>query len=356
MKKLLLFCFLQFFGLTFFAQTNQEKAFSIAEEAVQKMDAGEIEESILMLEESQKLDPESMIYPYEIAYAHILKQDFKTAAKIYQRLKKHKDVDSQVYQMLGNCYSYLRKPKKAIKTYEEGMKKFPKAGNLYLEKGNVFLHQKKYQKAIENYETGIKVDPYFPSNYYRLAMLFLNSNDKLAGLMYGEIFMNLERRTMRTREMSELLFKTYQSSIKFDAERTKVDFCKLRIDISMFENLEDFKIPFCALVEKHYLLASVEENKLDLQSLSRIRAKFLKSFLEENASEYPNVLFEFQKFMLDKNFFDAYNHYIFQIGNEAEFDRWQENNYQIFEYFIDWYANETSKMKITDENIFLRNN
>lgn len=50
-----------------FAQNNKEIALQKGNEAIKLMDNGKIEESIILLEESQKLDPENFNYPYEIA-------------------------------------------------------------------------------------------------------------------------------------------------------------------------------------------------------------------------------------------------------------------------------------------------
>lgn len=197
-----------FFSLSFLAQTDEEIALAKARKAIEIMNEGEIKESIKLLEESQELDPENYMYLYEITYAHLLMEDHEKAIKILEDLKNYESLNSQVYQMLGIGYSYSENLEKAIKEYEEGMKHFPNAGNLHLEKGNAFLHQENYQKAIENYNRGIEVDPMFSSNYFRLAKYFMNSDDKLSGLIYGEIFMNLERTTERTIEMSELLYNT----------------------------------------------------------------------------------------------------------------------------------------------------
>ena len=70
------------------------------------------------------MDPEEHTYPYEIALANVLQKDYKKALQILKKVKKYKKINSHVYQMSGNCYSYLGDPKKAIKEYEEGMKKY----------------------------------------------------------------------------------------------------------------------------------------------------------------------------------------------------------------------------------------
>jgi len=352
MKIIKLIVLLQIFTLPLFAQMDKEKALNIAREAIKIMDEGKIEESIILLEESEKLDPENYMYPYEIAYALIQKKEYKNAIKILEKIKSYKSINSQVYQMSGNCYSFLGKSKKAIKEYEAGMKIFPDKGNLHLEKGNIFLDKKEYDEAILNYENGIKVDPSYPSNYYRLAKLFLNSSDKLSGLVYGELFMNLERTTARTQEMSELLYNTYKTSISFGENNSSVKFCQVVIFMDEAENI---KLPLCAVFEKHLILATLDKKEINLSSLASIRKQFIKNFyFGEDYKNYPNVLFEYQKKMLDDNVFDAYNHYLFQISNPGEFSSWQESNEKDYEDFVEWYLEPKNDIKINNKNMFLR--
>lgn len=335
------------------AQNNAQLAWEKAREAIELMDNGKIEESIAILKDCQKLDPTSYLYPYEIAYAHTLTKNYKEAIKILKKTKKYKDANSQVYQVLGNCYSYLKKPKSAIKEYEEGMKKFPNAGNLHLEKGNIYLIQENYNEAIKNYKNGIAVDPTYPSNYYRLALLYLGSRNKLAGLIYGELFMNLERTTGRTQQISALLYKVYQETIQLKEEKQSINFC----DIVLYaEDLEkgDVKMPLCADFGKYFILTVLGHKEVNLTSLSKMRAKFLDLFFEEGASEHTNnVLFQYQKKMLDEGLFDAYNHYLFQMGDQEAFQEWKRQNEEQYKHFVDWYTETENGINITKDNKYI---
>ena len=57
---------------------------------------------------------------------------------------------------------------------------------------------KEYSIALNYYEKGIEIDPKFPSNYYRAALLYDYSDHEIWGLIYGELFMDLEPNTKRT--------------------------------------------------------------------------------------------------------------------------------------------------------------
>ncbi|AEE20415.1 tetratricopeptide repeat protein [Dokdonia sp. Hel_I_63] len=354
MNKIVLFIILQLIVFTAFAQTNKELALEKAKEAITIMDEGRIDESIKLLEESQKLDPINYSYPYEIAYAHVLTKDYNQALKILKKIKKYDTLNSQVYQMSGNCYSYLGKPERAIKEYEEGMERFPNAGNLHLEKGNVYHHQEEYDQAIVNYQKGIEVDPTFASNYFRLAKLYLNSPDKLSGLIDGEIFMNLERTTDRTIEMSELLYETYKSSITFGDTDISIDFCEINIDATKVNIDEPVNLPFCGIFGKNITLAIIEEKEITLNSLSRIRERFIENYYQEDLSIHQNILFAYQKELLDKNLFDAYNHYLFQIGNEKEYNEWLDTHQKEYDAFVEWYTNDENTIDINIQNRFVK--
>jgi tetratricopeptide (TPR) repeat protein len=181
-----------------FGQNNKEKALAKGEEAIRLMDNGQIAESIKLLEESIRLDPDNMDYPYEIGYANYIAKDYQKVIEILTPLTERKDANDRVYQLLGNSYDYLGQRDKSIETYEAGLKKLPGSGKLHLELGGMYFRIKEYDKAVNYFEKGIEVEPGFSSNYYGLAKVFLNSDEEVWGMIYGEIFMNLERNSSRT--------------------------------------------------------------------------------------------------------------------------------------------------------------
>lgn len=61
--KWILIAFLAMSVWSLQAQNNKELAWNKAKEAIELMDAGQIEESIVLLEECQKLDPKEHTYP-----------------------------------------------------------------------------------------------------------------------------------------------------------------------------------------------------------------------------------------------------------------------------------------------------
>ncbi|MFV0417397.1 MAG: tetratricopeptide repeat protein [Dysgonomonas sp.] len=336
------------------AQTNAEMAKEKGSEAVRLMDDGHIDRSIELLEEAQKLDSKSMIYPYEIAYAYYLKKEYKDAAAILKKLEKHSEVNDLVYQLLGNSYDLMGNRKEAIKIYEKGIKKFPKSGKLYLEMGIVQLHEDKYDKAIDSFEDGISADPAFPSNYYWASKLFCSSDEEVWGMIYGELFMNLERNSKRTVEISKILFDTYKNEIKVVGDTAvTVSFSKNNI-VNIPDNLENFRMPFgIGIYEPMLLLSAAGVKEITIQSLSDIRSRFVDLYYQKGYNRrYPNVLYEYQNKVKDSGHMEAYNYWILMQGDKYECMNWQMANQDKWNAFIEWFSK--NPIEINERNKFDR--
>lgn len=334
--------------------TNKEKALDKGREAIKLMDNGKFDESIKLLEDAQKLDPEEISYPYELGYAYYAKKDYKMASKYLESILKHKDINDRVYQLLGNSYDHLGKGDKAITTYETGLKKFPNSGNLYLEMGVMQMGKKDYNKALDYYEKGIEVAPKFPSNYYWAAKIYLFSSEEVWGMIYGELFMNIERNSKRTSEISKMLYDTYKREIKFSSDTSfSVSFSQnASIDIDNLKDPSKMKLPFGVSVYEPTLMFSMLDIKsIDMNSLDKIRSNFIDNYFNKGDDKnYPNVLFEYQKQIKDAGHIEAYNHWILMKGDEDEFDKWHSVNKDKWDSFIKWFGN--NGLKITDENKF----
>ena len=150
---------------------------------------------------------------------------------------------------------------KSKEAYERGLQIFPNSGRLYLELGNI--HQDDLNKALQYYEKGVQVDPTHSSNYYWLAKIFCNNTEEeVWGMVYGELFLNLERGSHRTEEISKLLYDTYKSEIKYPEEG--------KMTVSFSKNMvipvgEKAKMPFEFAYEMS-LMSSAFETEVSLAS------------------------------------------------------------------------------------------
>ena len=338
-------------GQISFAQSNKEKALEKGQEAIKLMDNGKVDESIKLLEEAQKLDPGRFDYPYELAYAHYLKEDFMGAIKILEEYRGHKDATDLLFQLLGNSYDVLGKTDKAFEAYDAGLKKFPNSGIIYLEKGNVHWNKKEYEKALPYYEKGIEVDPKFPSNYFRAARIYCATTEEVWGLIYGEIFMNLERNSKRTSEISKLIYDTYKSEIKIFGDSLKIDFCNIVMNADDIIDKDKIKFPFCMVFGQALIMSVIDVKTIDINSLDKIRKGFVENYFKmSHHKTHPNLLFDYQDKLLKAGHLEAYNHWILMKGDEDGFNNWQSANKEKWDSFVKWFTD--NRLRVDRENKF----
>jgi tetratricopeptide (TPR) repeat protein len=322
-----------------------------AAEAIGLTAQGQYDASIKLLEEAVALDPDNIDYRYEMGHAYYLSQNYQKSIVIVAELIHGKSVNDYIYQLLGNSYNLNGQPGKAITTYHAGLIKNPRSGRLYLELGNIYKQQEDYSRAISFYEQGIYVDPGYPNNYLHLSRLFLSSEEKVWGMIYGELFMNLEKHTHRTHEMSKLLYDAYKSQIHFTSDTSVVvSFSRDTVNPDQEKNI----IPFGQLYEQTLMMSLGNEKVIDINSLDRIRTAFITNyFATKSNKKYPNILFSYQNNLLKEGYLEAYNHWLLMQGDPEAFARWKADNEEKWKEFMRWAF--FAWIGIDDNNKFQRN-
>jgi tetratricopeptide (TPR) repeat protein len=339
MKRRLLICWLLLVGSPVFAQRreSQNLSDSLTRKAVKFIDANKATEALTLLAAARKADPESFFPVYETGYVHYAQKEYKRAIAVLELVLDHENVEDQAYQLVGNSWDNLGKPKKALAAYEAGLKKFPKSGKLYLETGTLYAIQKEYDKALQFYEKGIKAEPDLASNYYRAALIYASSSEKIWNVLYGELFMNLERNTPRTVEMGKEMFETYKKSVTIENDTAySVHFSK-RANV-MYAGDAAPKLPFSAIYEITFATSLAGEKVLDLPALVRTRMRFTDLYFKNNLQDqYPNVLFNYQGEIKEAGHLEAYNYWLLGDGDVPAFKKWLADHKEDYAAFADWY-------------------
>ncbi|SFW45850.1 tetratricopeptide repeat protein [Chitinophaga sancti] len=341
-------------GQAAMAQADRDTAEARYNTAIAMMEDGKPAAAIPLLEEAIRLNSNEWAYHYEMAYSKYMLQDYNAVVEILKKLVKRKDINSRVYQLLGNAYDLSGKRDKALEAYEKGLKVFPAAGNLYLERGVMEVNVKDYTKAMGYFEKGIEVDPMFPSNYYWASKIFLGTQEEVWGMIYGEIFLNLERGSKRTDEISKQLYLTYKGEIQFKDD-TSVSVSFSRENVLTLPADGQLKLPFgVGVYEPLMLLSLTGEKIINLPSLNRIRTRFVENY--KNVAFAKNkpvvVLFDYEQQVKEAGYLEEYNYWILAEGDEKQFGEWRSEHKKEWEEFIAWF--KKNPLKITQENVFYR--
>lgn len=334
-------------------QTIQEIALEKGRKAIELTDKGEYDKSLELLEQAQALDPENYNYPYEIAYNYYVQKKYKKAIKVISKLTNYKGIVDNVYVLWGNSYDNLKKQNKALEIYGKGLEKFPYSGKLYNEIGISYLRSNELQKSIESFVKGIELNPSYPSNYYWASKIFKNSINSGWALIYGEIFMNLEPGSSRTVEVSQLLNEVYVKHVGIiNDSLVSVDlFDKSKALDEMFRNYSADstlkRLSFPLVYELFTMDAAQGETKINEKSIMRLRTKFVNDYFKKNYDKiFPNVLFNFQKKVMDSGMWDVYNTFIILQSNKEKFELWLEQNKTQWDEFVDWYNANSMKLNL----------
>ncbi len=299
------------------------------DEAIDLMDNGKPKDAIKIFDNLCKKYKDNYILEYERLYAYYLAGDFKRIVKDGPKLYKHPESESQLYQLVGNAQDVLGNPEAAVKTYDEGLKRFPRSGYLYLEKGNIHLLHKRYNKAVECYLRGVEVQPDFASNYYRLALLYAQSTEPLWAIVYGEVVCNLQPGSERANEMGKLIYDLFQENIKIEGEGEDKAHVTLTQNntIHMNPDTTDIQVPFPLMYEMGTMASPaltefMKTKKLTVPMIADLRKDAL-AHIDSVAPGYYNLsLLDYHRKLIKDGHWEAYNMWLMSPGAEDETNQW----------------------------------
>jgi tetratricopeptide (TPR) repeat protein len=334
------------------SQSNRERARWKGEEGVKLVESGYFVEGMRYLKEAVELDPESYEWKLWYAASFYYNIEYLKAIDIFEELMNHKDLDDRLYQYLGNSYSMLGNKEKAFAIYEEGLKKFPNSGRMLLEKGVYYRNRKEYSKALDFFEKGIKAEPSYPSNYFWAAKIYLGSELKLFGLIYAEIFMNLERNTQRTLNISQNIYDVYDDNIERDEEIEKFGNLGSKFFYMTDDTAKNLKLFFKVDYDTVMTRAIRGIKDIDINSIDKIRTRFLEYYFSGNLNnKYRISIFDYMKTIKDAGHLEAYNHWILMKGDERDFVDWYKKNKSKFDNFDVWF--KTNRFSVDSTNVFV---
>jgi tetratricopeptide (TPR) repeat protein len=350
MHRLLLATFLMIaVAPALLAQTGGTQAEAYARTAIELMESGQIDRAITLLDSAIDLDPTELSYRYEKAYAYLLKKDYNRGVAIIEPLLRDTAATELFFHLAAAMHNARGDTSYAAGTLRRGLERFPSSGMLYNELGNMSAAAGSYPEAVVLYERGMEVQPPFPDNYYRAALILLSSSEPIWGIVYGEMFMNLERQTERTQQMSDLLLKTYRRTIeaggdslfavRFSAKTSVLQTTGSNDPQAMLEAMRQPEWIFeMTAMQALSLSDHCRKQGVSLDCLDQFRTEFVRRWFDEKHDlSFPSRLFTWHRTLLDLGYFDEYNHWLLGAGDPDAFYAWVEKDPESFEHFQKWF-------------------
>ncbi len=204
-------------------------------------------------------------------------------------------------------------------------------------------------------ERRIASAPSNASNYYGAARE-VGSASPIWGALYAELFMNLERATDRTGEMSGLLYDLYRTTIQSGggsdgaARATGSGSTPLSMD---FENAYRMALRLTLPSLATANGGPCEAGSIGYECLCAVRKQFIQTWFASGQNRaYPNPLFDREREMESAGVLDAYNHWVLAAGDPSAFDAWTSAHASDWSAFLDWISSHP--MKVDGNNLLLR--
>ncbi len=270
------------------------------------MRQGDYENASPLLLKALQQDPTNTAIAKDLAFNYYFLRENSKALEIIKPLLEKDEADDQVYQIAGNIYRAMDMLKETEALYKKAIKKFPKNGVLYNEYGE-YLSSQQNENAINLWEKGIEMDPSYSTNYYNAAKYYYFTTDKIWGIIYSELFLNIEPVSARTAEVKNILLDSYKKLFA-DTELQKIP-----------KDKNNFEKAFLQTISKEIPTAA---GGLTAETLTMIRTRFIINWFENYAGNFPSKLFDLHQQLLREGMFDAYNQWIF--GATQNLDAYQK--------------------------------
>lgn len=300
------------------------------------------EEALALLQQARHLDSHNPTYRYEIATIKYQQKKYSDVIGLMKASVRSSKATPDYYRLLGNAYDLIGKTQRATKTYQRGIKRFKKAGTLYAELGGMAYRKGNNDAAVEWWEQGIEKDPNFATNYYWAAQLYCHSSEKLWGLLYAELFMQLEPNGTRNKAISQLLYKTLSEALQAPTDSTAatVSFSeKAQLYLLLNETEIDSVLPFQVLynIDAQWAMPLPLRDK-NLPTLYIFRKDWLNRWLNQQHQQYqPNLVFMRQQQIEQAQHLEAYTYWLLREGQPAVFEQWLQEHRYSFKLFLDWF-------------------
>ncbi|MFT4204862.1 MAG: hypothetical protein QM610_13235 [Chitinophagaceae bacterium] len=308
------------------AQSYAQSVEADSKSIMDSLQANGFDKSIQSLDASLRNYPNNYLLLKDKVLINYLQRNFNNAISLGKPLLERQEADEDLYILIGNSYASIADNKEAGRVLKKGISKFPKSSLLYASYGNLLETSGSNKEAIAVYEKGIQADPNISGNYYNLSKLYAQNDNPLWSTLYGEMFVDLESLSDRTKEIKSLLFNQYKVLFAIKGNLDKY-----------ISNGKPFEKAVATTLAKYKDILS---GGITTESLTSLRGQFVVEWYQgELYKQFPFRLFDRQRQLLKQGNFEAYNQWLFSSYNDAAYNNWAANNAEDLKAFENYHRN-----------------
>lgn len=313
----------------------------LIERAIALMDNGAVGTAISVLNGVLEKDSTNMVARYELGYAHYINDNMPRAIEEFSKIVGKWNYNEQVYGMLGNSYDMNGQPEKAEEVYKRGLEKFPRSAMLLNELSVLALKDEDYNKSLDYCLQGIKANPLYSPCYFRAASLFLQSDYPAWGMIYGEMYMAMERQNgERIKEMSRLMMDACKRCITFEGEGISLVFASDTISTDTEENTIVSLKRFDLVGYEMCMAMSVADagiKEINAENMCKVRKAYVDKLATDSVfSIYRNPYVKHLLAVRTSGHEEAYNHFVTMGYDAPALSKWANSHPFEWNRFADW--------------------
>lgn len=344
-KTILLTAFLLFL-LNLCAQQDTGKIRTIILEGIRLHDGGQYDAAVKKYDEALALDPAQLLAQYEKSYSLMASKKFKEAIAVSRQIIKNDRADSN---MIGNAYSTWGtaldedgNKKKALRVYEEGIKKVPGYNMLNYNKAVTYLRLNETKNGIDQLKQSIIKNPAHASSQYMLGKIMAQNNNRVAALMPFMVYLLLDNKSKRADEVLSRVRSTIEADIK------KRDSNKYSVNLSLSAltggpgakagREEDFKLAEQSLSLATATARSKTKDMLPGDRFAYLVNQFVEIIAARNGQPgfFSQFYVPFFAELKQRNYTDPFAHHIFMPSGNVMNEAWIQDHQPRIEAFHLW--------------------
>ncbi|MGB5006502.1 MAG: tetratricopeptide repeat protein, partial [Ferruginibacter sp.] len=283
-----------------------------------------------------KLNPGSAFANYELASSYFAMKDYRNAIVYSNRvIAANTDYADQAYILKGSALDLSGKSPDAIKTYKEGLRKYPKNHLLYYNLALTSFNLKEFKDTDESLQKALKLNQSHASSHLLLGYSMVNQGKRVKAVLALYNFLLLEPKSNRTTAALKLLEDQLKNGAKKENEKS--------VTITMPVKKEEDEFYTAEL-----MLGLLESSKINEINKNKTAAEIFA----ENTNSFFTILGELKK---DKkgfwwNFYvdyfytlaankhtEAFCYYITQSKDNKNAE-WLKENMAGIQAFSTWYT------------------
>lgn len=333
-KNISLLLLFTFFVLGLFAQ--QTAVTDLISQGIKLHDKGDYTGAINLYKKALVLDKRSAHTNYEMASSYFSMKDYANTVK-YSNIVIALNIDyvDQAYMLKGSAQDLSGKPREAVKTYIQALKKYTNNYLLYYNLALTSFNLKEHKDADNALQKALKINPYHASSHLLLAYSMMIQENRVKGILALYNFLLLEPKGNRTASALKLLEEQLKEGVKKDNKKSVTITLPGKKDNDEFYTAE-------------LMLGLLESSKLNETN----KGKSAAVLFAENTNSFFTILGEMKKdkkgfwwdFYVDyfytlaiNNHTEAFCYYITQSKDDT-YTQWVQNNLEKAEAFSTWYT------------------